>query len=105
MSEGDRIFFYRTSAGEATINIATVTNVEKVTNTEFTYTVEGDYRFSSSNFIGKVDTATVIPRVGSFLSILQSKWGFLFLGVFPSLIAFLYTLYSIFLEIQECKVE
>ena len=100
---GDKIFFYRTASGETTINYATVTKSERVTDTEFTYTVEGDYRFSSSNFIGKTDTATVIPFVGRVLSTLQSKWGFLFLGVFPSLVAFLTTLHYVIVEIQEEK--
>ena len=100
---GDKIFFYRTASGETTINYATVTKSERVTDTEFTYTVEGDYRFSSSNFIGKTDTATVVPFVGKALSTLQSKWGFLFLGVFPSLVAFLTTLHYVIVEIQEEK--
>lgn len=97
---GDKVFFYRTIAGEVMVNIATITDVEGVTLDEYTYTIEGNYKFSSSNFIGKVDTAKVIPKVGRILSILQSKWGFLFLGVFPSLIAFLYTLYTVVLEVQ-----
>ena len=100
---GDKIFFYRTASGETTINYATVLKSERVTDTEFTYTVEGDYKFSSSNFIGKTDTATVIPFVGKILSTLQSKWGFLFLGVFPSLVAFLTTLHYIIVEVQEEK--
>ena len=100
---GDKIFFYRTASGETTINYATVTKSERVTDTEFTYTVEGDYRFSSSNFIGKTDTATVVPFVGKALSTLQSKWGFLFLGVFPSLVAFLTTLHYVIVELQEEK--
>lgn len=103
VKEGDVIFFYRTSGGETTINYATVTNVEIVTDTEATFTVEGEFKFSSSYFIGKTDTATIIPNVGKILTILESKWGFLFLGVLPSLIAFLYTLYSVVLEIKDGK--
>ena len=100
---GDVIFFYRTSSGITTINFAKVIKSERVTDTEFTYTVEGDYRFSSSNFIGEVEDTTVIPKVGSVLSLLQSKWGFLLLGVFPSLVAFLCTLHNVVLEIQDVK--
>lgn len=97
---GDSVFFYRTVAGEVMVNFATITDVEAITLNEYTFTIEGDYKFSSSNFIGKVDTTKVIPNVGRILSILQSKWGFLFLGVFPSLMAFLYTLYTVVLEVQ-----
>lgn len=98
---GDEIFFYRTVSGETSINYAEVTAIERVTDKEFTFTVEGNYKFSSERFIGKAETATVIPKIGSVLHILQSKWGFLFLGVFPSLIAFLYTLYTVILEVRE----
>ena len=97
---GDEVFFYRASGGQTIINFGKIIATERVTDTEYTFTVEGDYKFSSSNFIGKVETTKVIPKVGKILSILQSKWGFLFLGVFPSLIAFLYTLYTVVLELQ-----
>ena len=102
---GDQIFFYKTTYGITTINFAKVVKSEQVTETEFTYTVDGDYRFSSEYFIGETSDATVIPKVGTILSLLQSKWGFLFLGVFPSLVAFLYTLHNVVVEVQEVKEE
>lgn len=100
---GDVVFFYRTISGITTINYAKITKSEMVTDTEFTYTVEGDYKFSSSYFIGEAENATIIPKVGKVLSVLESKWGFLFLGVFPSLVAFLYTLHYVIVEVQENK--
>jgi len=73
VSLGDTIFFYRTVGGETTINYADVLGIEPVTDSEFTFTVkkddQGEYRFSSSYFIGKLETAKVIPGVGSVLSI------------------------------------
>ena len=103
VEEGDVIFFYRTTYGVTTINYAKVIKAERVTDTEFTYTVEGDYRFSSSYYIGNAENATVIPNVGKVLSVLESKWGFLFLGVFPSLVAFIYTLNYVVIEVRETK--
>ena len=101
---GDIIFYYRTASGVTTVNYAPVTNLEVVTDTETTFTVVGDVRFSSSYFMGKAETAKTIPQLGKVLGLLQSKWGFLFLGVFPSLLAFLYTLYSVIAEVQNDKV-
>lgn len=101
---GDIIFYYRTARGITTVNYAPVTNLEVVTDTETTFTVAGDVRFSSSYFMGKAETAKTIPQLGKVLGLLQSKWGFLFLGVFPSLLAFLYTLYSVIAEVQNDKV-
>lgn len=102
---GDIIFFYRKAGGEATINYAKTTAVERVTDTEYTFTVEGDYRFSSSYFIGEATSTTILPGVGRILGTLLSKWGFLFLGVFPSLVAFLYTLHSVVTELSDDEDE
>ena len=104
IKEGDEILFYRVVAGEVSISYANVINIERIGENEYEYTVEGGDGVPSSNFIGKTDTVTIVPKVGSFFSILQSKWGFLFLVVFPSLIAFLYTLYSVVLELKDNSV-
>lgn len=101
---GDMIFYYRTAMGITTVNYAPVVALETVTETETTFTVAGDVRFSSSYFMGKVDTSTTLPQLGRVLGLLQSKWGFLFLGVFPSLLAFLYTLYSVIAEVKNDSI-
>lgn len=100
VSVGDTIFFYRSTFGETVVNFAKVTNVEVVSPKESTITVEGDYMFSSQYLIGKTSAVTIIPVVGRIISILESKFGFLFLGVLPSLIIFLYTGYTLFLEVK-----
>ena len=43
--------------------------------------------------------------MGSILSVLESKCGFLFLIVFPSLIAFIYEIYVVVSEIRGKKDE
>ena len=100
ISVGDTIFFYRSTFGTTVVNFAKVTNIEIVTTEESTITVEGDYMFSSQYLIGKASTATIVPLVGHVISLLESKYGFLFLGVLPSLIIFLYTGYTLFLEVR-----
>lgn len=99
----EKIFFYTTTGGSVTVNYGTVIDKEVVTNNESTYTVEGNYKISSQYVIGKGQTATVIPKVASVLRILESKWGFLLLVVFPTLIAFLYEIVIIIAEIRYGK--
>ena len=41
--------------------------------------------------------------MGTILSILESKWGFLILIVFPSLLAFLYELWEFIANIKAAK--
>ena len=53
--------------------------------------------------IGTSKNAKVISKVGTVLSVLESKWGFLFLIVFPSLIAFLHEIYEFILELTNKK--
>ena len=100
VKEGDVVFFYRTVAGITTVNYATVISNERVTDTETTFTIKDGLSFSSSYFIGKADTAIIIPKVGKLIGLLESKWGFLFLGVLPSLVAFLFTIRSVISEIR-----
>ncbi len=103
LKNDDIVFFYRTRSGETTVNFGRVVDLERVTDTETTITIEGNIKFSSSNLIGTANSTTVIQNVGYILSLLESKWGFLALGVFPSLIVFLYTLYSVVLEFYLVK--
>ena len=99
--ENDSIFFYNTSADKVEITVANVTNVEKVSNFEYTYTLEGNMIISSEYVIGNTEGVTVIPKLGTVLGILESKWGFLILIVFPSLLAFIYEITVVFAEIKE----
>lgn len=102
---GDKIFFYMTEGREININLASVTNKEVITSTETNYTVEGDVSLSTSSVIGPASTTTRIAKVGTVLGILESKWGFLFLIVLPSLIAFIYEIGVVFSEIRDAKKE
>ena len=104
---GDNVFFYNTYQKEVEVAIGKVTNLEKITSSETTYTISGEEEIvlSSEYIIGTAEDATKIPNVGTILGILESKWGFLFLIVFPSLIAFLYEIGVVVSEIKDAKKE
>lgn len=102
---GDKVFFYNSQNQSVEVALAEITNKQIITSTEITFTVGGDHDVSSQYVLGTAKDATVIPVVGSVLSILESKWGFLFLIVFPSLIAFIYELTVVFSEIKEERKE
>ena len=98
---GDKVFFYNSQDKKVEVALAQVTNKEIITSKEITFTVGKDHEVSSQYVLGATKNATVIPVVGGILGVLESKWGFLFLIVFPSLIAFLYELTVVFSEIKE----
>lgn len=102
---GDKIFFYNIVDNEAEITLGEVTATgEKMDGTK-TYTIDGQLTITDAIIIGSAETANRISGVGTVLSILESKWGFLFMIVFPSLIAFVYEIYIIIMEVQESKSE
>lgn len=84
---GRKAFFYDTYNDRIEVRLGTVENVEKVTSTEKTYTFEGERKISGEYVLGPASTAEIIPTLGTVLSVLESKWGFLFIIVFPILIA------------------
>lgn len=100
---GDKIFFYNIEGKNVNISLASVIDRNVLTSTETTYTIEGDDILSESSVIGPASTATKIAKIGAVLGVLESKWGFLFLIVLPSLIAFIYEVGVVFSEIRNAK--
>ncbi|MFR5683006.1 MAG: hypothetical protein ACLUD1_02845 [Clostridia bacterium] len=97
---GDKIFFYNTYEQKIGVSYATVTGKEIITSKETTYTLDGQRSLSSEYVIGSENTSTRIGTLGTILGILESKWGFLFLIVFPSLLAFLYEIWEVVIELK-----
>lgn len=100
LEKGQKVFFYNTSNPVVTINVAEIKDMQEITRGDITYTLDGDMIVKSENILGPADKVTQISKVGSILAILESKWGFLALIVFPSLIAFLYEISELFSEIR-----
>lgn len=98
---GRKVFFYNTVDQKVEIKLATVEEVERVTSTEKTYTLEGEKKISSEYVLGSANTAEVIPYVGSVLGVLESKWGFLFLIVLPAIILVINQIGIVFSNIIE----
>ena len=65
----------------------------------------GDRKISSEYVLGQADNTTKFVKIGTVLSILQSKWGFLFIIVLPALLAFIYQISIVVSEIKGSKEE
>ena len=102
---GDKAFFYDTYNRQIEVRLGEVVDLERVTQTEQTFTFEGDHKVSSEYVLGGVNGASVMPGVGTVLNVLESKWGFLFLIVLPALIAFLYQITVVVSELKGNKEE
>lgn len=99
---GDKAFFYDV-LGNKEITLAEVKNKQEYRNSETTYTFEGDYLVSGNSLAGSAKDAIEIPHAGTILAILESKWGYLFLVVLISLLAFLYEITRAIEDIRESK--
>ena len=96
INKGDEIFAYSvTSTGKANVEVGVVG--EKYDNQK-AIAYENGASFSEEYVIGKADK--VYHNLGSYLSIVESKWGFLFIVLVPGFTIFLYELYALIVEIK-----
>lgn len=100
---GDYVFFYDTKSKENIINYGKVNSTYKVNEKETTYTMSNNFPLSSEYVIGKGETSKVFENWGLVLSVLASRWGFLFLIIFPVSILFIYQIYLFIVEIKKEK--
>ena len=102
---GETAIFYSRSDRRINLNMAKVEKVEYVNENENTYTFEGDVKISSQYVLGSTRTTNSIPKLGTILGVLESKWGFLFLIVLPALILFLYQVMVVISQIKESRTD
>ena len=93
--KGDFVFFYDSKG----IKIARIEKKNDFGEAGVTFTIDGNYQVVQDDVIGTSNNIKVIHHIGKVLAILESKWGFLFLIVFPSLLAFLHEIRQLILEI------
>ncbi len=102
---GRKAFFYDTANERIEIRLGLVENAEKVTDTETTYTFEGERKISGEYVLGPANTVDIIPVAGTILGILQSKFGFLFIIVLPALIAFVNQIGVVYSGVKQVQNE
>lgn len=102
---GDNIFFYNVYNETVSVSLSTVSKRTKISDTEYSYTIDGDYDVSSEYFIGSVNNTIIYPFFGTVLDIITSKPGYLLVFVLPTLCFFLYEIYAVVKEIKDYKEE
>lgn len=97
----DEILFYDMEKGKYTVNSGTVTDIRAVTGDEVTFTINSNHDVSSQSIVGKISSAKVFPVLGKILSVIESRFGFLLLVIFPALLFFFFEAYHLIKEIRE----
>jgi len=101
IKQGDNIIFYNTYNNQVSLAVGEVIFVEKINETETTYTITGNYDISSEYLVGSANDTKVYPVLGTILGVLESRVGFLIFIIFPITIAFLYEIYVLIAEIKD----
>ena len=102
INPGDNIFLYRKiTTSQFEIKYAEVIlKDESKGEYNVTYVLEGGTVIDHLDVIGSTEDIIVVENLGTILSILQSRYGYLFLIVVVSFIAFLYEIYELIMEIK-----
>ncbi len=104
INAGDKIFYYNSAMNSNVwIYLDTVQEKEPVTRDETTF-VLNDKKVSGEFVIGKADSAKVYHKLGTWLGIFTSRWGFMFLVIFPTLFAIIYEIMMIFEARRDLKM-
>ena len=93
---GDEIFVYRIVSSNKVI--VEVGKVGQIYLDEDAVAFENGDIFSNEFIIGTSDK--VYNKIGTYLSIVESKWGFLFIVLVPCLLIFIYEVYALIVEIK-----
>lgn len=101
VSIGDYIFFYNPTENDL-INYAEVANIID-SNGYYTYVVGNDYNVYYDHYIA--EEVTTFKHVGSVLAVLESQLGFLILIILPTLVAIIFEIYAIIIEVIQLKKE
>lgn len=93
IKNGDDIYYY---GNNGKIKMGKVNSIS-----DNIYTLDNEYALDKDSVLGNKNEAKSYAILGSIYSILTSKWGYLFIIIFPMLIAFVYEIYEIVKEIKK----
>lgn len=100
---GQEVFYYNSAMNTSTlVFLGKVEDKEEIGKSDVTYTIDGA-KVSSEYVIGNTDNVKVYHKIGTLLSVVTSKWGFLFFILFPMLFAIIYEVMMIVESSKEEK--
>lgn len=97
---GDEVFIYKitkTTNGKNKVNID-LGIIGAIHEDDDAVSFETGETYSSEFVIGKA--SNIYNNVGTYLSIVESTWGFLFIVLVPSFLIFVYEIYALIVEIK-----
>ena len=99
---GDEIFIYQVDDAKNTVHID-LGDIKSTNLEDEEIFFENGSAYHMDRSIG--EATKVYNKIGGILSVISSKWGFLFIILVPSFLVFIYALYSLIVEIKYGKEE
>ena len=100
---GDRIIYYNTYTSDIIIESNKVADI--IDNPKTFIVGSSSYHILDNYVIGNQKDVKSIAFIGEIISVLTSKWGYLFLIILPILILFVLELYLFITEVRKKKYE
>ena len=99
--KGDKILFYSGNPKVVNfINLGEITDVHSENGSQASYYI-GDYKLSYDDIIGNVNGSIVYKKAGLILSVIESRWGFMFFVILPTIFFAVYELYEVINEVKK----
>lgn len=96
IKEGDELFAYSVDQREkVSIDVGIV---QELFPKEKSIAYKNGAGFSQEYIVGKA--IKTYPKVGTYLAVIESKWGFLFIVLVPCFVIFIYEIYALIVEIR-----
>lgn len=100
VQQGDKLFLYKVISSQEYEFVEGTLSKKIQQGNHITYEVNNSENYDSSYFVGKTSDTKVIEGWGFLLSLLESKWGYLFCVVIVSLLLFLQEVFELSMEIK-----
>lgn len=100
VQSGDSMFLYRVISSQEYEFVERTLDKKIQQGNHITYVANNSENYDSSYFVGKTSDTKVFEGWGYVLSLLESKWGYLFCVVIVSLLLFLQEVFELAMEIK-----
>ena len=100
-NEKDGVFFYYgNKETRSYINYGVIERIERIDGGQDGFFFDND-EVSYDKILGLANGAKVMKKWGLVLGLLESRWGFMFLIILPTLYAVVYEIYTIAVEVKK----
>ena len=100
VQSGDSMFLYKVISSQEYEFVERTLDKKLQQGNHITYVADNSENYDSSYFVGKTSDTKVFEGWGYVLSLLESKWGYLFCVVIVSLLLFLQEVFELAMEIK-----